>query len=268
MELKNHLDKTLTVARFEVLKNIKRKRIYIMIILSALLMLLPTLVRISLIFTPGPDAKSFLTSELSTVGTLIVLTGLFFASDSIVSEYEKRTGYILFPNPVTKEVIMTGKFLASYAISLVFVLVYYLYVGLESLYYFGEVPIEFFYSIGYAVLYLLAIIAFTYIFSAAMNSTMGATILVFFLYFMILSSIVSIHSLIGIEPFYILTYYSETLTEVFNPPAERITKMNVGDFTLYIFHPDLALAPIVMITYTIISLILTWWIFKNKELKQ
>ncbi len=262
------IDKIKTVAYFELLRYLKKKRIYVMIILTALMISLNVLIKMAFNVPIGNDVKGFIASELGSIQTLVILTAIFFAGDSLTSEFEKKTGYILFPNPTSREEIFIGKLIASYLISLVFIMAYYLFVGLETLYYFGSLPIEFFGSLGMALLYLLAIVSFSYIFNAILNSSTIAMVLVFFIYFMIFPIIQSIHSFMGIEPIYVLTYYSDAITEILTPHNPRIQEFKVGDLKIYTFYPDVTIALIVLAIYTITSSIIAAYIFKNRELKQ
>ena len=257
-----------TVAYFELLRYLKKKRIYVMTILTVLMIALNLITKIAFSVPIGNDVKQFISGELGSIQTLVILTAVFFAGDSLTSEFEKKTGYVLLPNPVSREEIFIGKLVASYLISLSFILAYYLFVGLEALYYFGSLPIEFFSSLGLALLYLLAITSFSYIFNASLTSSTIAMVLVFFVYFMIFSIIESIHSFMGVEPIYVLTYYGEAITEVLTPHSPRIQELVIGNFKIYTFYPDVTMAVIVLLIYTVVSSVLAAYIFKTRELKQ
>ncbi len=261
------IDKIKTVAYFEILRYLKKKRIYVMIVLILLMIGLNILTKITFNVPIGNDVKEFIASELSNIQTLVILTAIFFAGDSLTSEFEKKTGYILFPNPTRREEIFIGKMVASYLISFIFVLTYYLFVGIEALYYFGTLPKEFYGSLGMGLLYLLAIMSFSYIFNASLNSSTIAMILVFFIYFMIFPIIQGIHSFTGIEPIYVLTYYSEAITEILTPHTPRVQELVIGDVRIYTFYPDIAIAMIVLVIYTLASSVIAVYIFKTRELK-
>jgi len=256
-----------TVFFFETKRFFRRKRLIAMLIIEAIIILLPPLVRWLVGFSPTENIKDFVASELNFWDLITILTATFFAADSLSSEFEKRTGYVLFPNPVRRLNIYVGKFASSYVFSAVFVLVYYLYVVGEALYYFGEVPGEIYVSLFFALVYLLAVISLAFFFSSLLNSSVFSILLVFFTLFLIMPIIVNIHSLIGVEPWYILTYHANTATLLFNPPKERIQKLEIQNITIWIFRPEPFTSFVVSIVYAIVCLVISYLTFSRKELK-
>ena len=258
----------LTVTYFELYRHLVRKRVYIMTIILALVIVLPTTVKI-LLNVPNPeDPKEFIPGELGFIDILIILGATFFAGDSIVSEYEKRTGYVLFPNPVKREIIYFGKIVASLIITTIFILVYYVSAFVKTIYYYNTLPYEAWVSLGYALLYTLAVIGFAYLISSIFKGTLSATLVTFFMLFMIFPIFSNILSLSAIEPWFILTYTADIITLVFNPPAERVVKMEVSGFTFYIFYPDFTTSVLVMLAYAIVTILISLLWFKFKELKE
>ena len=256
-----------TVFYFETKRFFRRKRLIAMLIIEAIIILLPPLVRWLVGFSPTDNVKDFVASELNFWDLITILTATFFAADSLSSEFEKRTGYVLFPNPVKRLNIYIGKFSSSYLFSSVFVLIYYIYVVAEALYYFGEVPSEIYVSLFFALVYLFAVISLAFFFSSLLNSSVFSILLVFFTLFLIMPIIVNIHSLIGVEPWYILTYHADTATLLFNPPEERIQKIVIQNITLWIFYPDPIISFIISSVYATVCLFISYFVFSRKELK-
>src|SRR5207245_2282640 len=69
--------------------------------------------------------NAFVSTFATFTGLLVVLSGVLFAADALVSEHEKRTGYFLFPNPVRREVLVLGKIAASLIVSAAVISLYY-----------------------------------------------------------------------------------------------------------------------------------------------
>ena len=264
----NPITSFLEIVKMELYRNILRKRIFIIVAVLAIIIGVPLAIRIYFNAPPPATANVFLRSELDMVDLLIILSATFFAADLIVSEYEKRTGYILFPNPVRREIIFAGKFVASTIITILFVGTYYISYALETVYYYDKIPKEFYLSFAYAILYTLAVIGLAYLFSSILKSSMSATLLTFFLLFMIFPIIQSISMITGFEPWFILTYTSDIITLVFNPPKQRVVKIDAGGFTFYIFYPDFKTSVLVMIAYAIITSLISLYLFKRRELKE
>ncbi len=61
----------------------------------------------------------------SLVTLLIVVIASLFAGDAIVSEYQQRTGYLLFPNPVKRAPCIAGKYPGGGAMSALVLGIYY-----------------------------------------------------------------------------------------------------------------------------------------------
>ncbi len=84
-----------TVASYEIRKYIRGRRLLGMLILLALIVGLfvglPPALGIKYASTPDAFVSTFATFS----GLLVVLGGVLFAADALVSEHEKRTGYFL-----------------------------------------------------------------------------------------------------------------------------------------------------------------------------
>ncbi len=94
------------------------------------------------------------------VTLLIVVIASLFAGDAIVSEYQQRTGYLLFPNPVKRVTLYSGKLLAAVAMSTLVLGVYYGGAAIISLALTGDLIAETGASFGLALLYTAAAISF------------------------------------------------------------------------------------------------------------
>src|SRR3989475_11072945 len=114
-----------TVASYESRKYIRGRRLLGILILVGLILALfiglPPALGIPYASTPNAFVSTFATFT----GLLVVLSGVLFAADALVSEHEKRTGYFLFPNPVRREGLVLGKIAASLIVSAAVLTLYY-----------------------------------------------------------------------------------------------------------------------------------------------
>ena len=119
------LAQIVTVAAYEIRKYIRGRRLLGMLILLGLIVGLfvglPPALGIKYASTPDAFISTFATFS----GLLVVLGGVLFAADALVSEHEKRTGYFLFPNPVRREVLVLGKIVASLIVCTAVLSLYY-----------------------------------------------------------------------------------------------------------------------------------------------
>ncbi len=268
MQRISRIKQYLTILIYELLRNIRRKRSYVMFIILALIIALPIVVRAAFNLPIQNNPVEFISSNLNFVDLLIILSATFFAGDILVSEYEKKTGYTLFPNPVRKEIIYMGKFTAAIVSTLAVVLIYYLSAITITFYHFNTVPVATWSSLGYALLYVFAVIGLTFFFNVISRSTTMSTLLTFFTLFMILPIIQQIITFTGTEPWPILTYVSQVITLTFNPPNQRKVVLEFDSFKVYIFYPDFTIATYVMLAYAATTIALSLVLFKRRELKE
>jgi len=261
------------VARYDVFKHLRSRRLIglmiIEIVLIVLLLLVPPLVG-----NPYPkNPAEFVSSITSTfTGILIVIAATMFAADAISSEYQSRTGYLLFPNPLKKEAIYLGKFLSTFLIAVLAVTIWYWVPILAGLVVTGSISSLAVESYLLALLYAIAASSLGYLISSVMKGSIGAIILTFFLLFMILPvSDGLVGSLGGIEPSYSLTYQAGVVDNVFITPYPHSTVIiqpipGDGNITIHNFIPQINLAIIVMTCYIIVANIIAIIVFKRREM--
>ena len=139
----------LLVAKYDILKHIRSKRLLAIGIILALVLVLVTF--LGTYNNPDPhDAAKFIGNYAGFVSIMIVIGVTLFAGDAIVSEFQGRTGYLLFPNPVKKSSLYAGKFLASVGIMSLVIVAYYLVAIVIGLAYTGnfDLPEHLFHAIG------------------------------------------------------------------------------------------------------------------------
>lgn len=213
------LGQALTVAEFELLKYLRGRRLLGMLILLALILGLilglPPALGLSYATTPNAFAATFATFT----GVLVLLCGVLFAADALVSEHEKRTGYFLFPNPVRRETIVAGKFLASLAASGLVIALYYVAIALGALAITGTASWEIGLSFLYALAYTTCVVGVAFFVSSLMRTTIAATLIVFFLFFLIFTIVQGVLGVTDVEPWFIPTAGSGIIGNVLAPPS-------------------------------------------------
>src|SRR5206468_11429841 len=164
---------------YEIRKYIRGRRLLGMLILLGLIVGLfvglPPALGIKYASTPDAFISTFATFS----GLLVVLGGVLFAADALVSEHEKRTGYFLFPNPVRREVLVLGKLVASLVTSSMIISLYYLAATVAAVAVTGATTWEIGLSYAYALAYMAAVVGVAYLISAIFKSTVAATVLTF-----------------------------------------------------------------------------------------
>jgi ABC-2 type transport system permease protein len=169
-------EKLRVVISYEFLKHVRRSRLYIILGIALLaealiLILVPTLM------TGGYPSNVKIMAALMTVGAnLSALGAVFFAGDAIAGEYESKTGFLLFTNPVKRNVLWIGKYLAGFFAVTLLMIFTYLIIAVSLLIIYHTVPWQMYESFGLAVFYAAAVLSTTFLFSAISRGAMGATI--------------------------------------------------------------------------------------------
>jgi len=261
------------VVRYELLKYLRGQRLFgiVMITVSIawLMLALPPLVGRGY----SSDVRTFPSTFMNFVSILIVLSATFFGSDAIVSEFQQRTGYSLFPNPIRRRIILLGKYVASALSSLLVVSLYYIIIIVSAQAIYGTFPDELFLSYYLAVVYMLSILAFAFLLSSVMKGTTGSAVLTFFLFQMILPIIDIVLNSADIDPWFSITHAGGIISSILTmPPAigeargpMQPTGAAVGiPYPLYI--PEVLSSLIVMVNYIAITLLAAIRVFERREL--
>ena len=214
-------------------------------------------------------AKNFASNFMQFASTLIIICIVFFGADALVSEYQTRTAYLLFPNPIKKEVMFLGKFLASFIASLSMVGLFYGLIVVLSLLSVGGVAFYLPLSFAFAALFLISILAVAFFISSVMKGSTGAIVLTFFLMFMILPIVQSVGMISGMKMWFLFTFTGDLASTSLSwddyPADSMVTYPEMG-VTLYNYYPDPGTSVAVMVAYLIIFAAISMYLFKRKEL--
>lgn len=282
------IEKLGLVIKYEWFKHYRKNRLFIMLGVSMgffllLNILLPYLLAPTFEFFtfPPEEALEFIaTGTFSAFGTffwmILIFIALFMGSDSISAEYEDRTGLLLFPNPIKRETIVIGKYIASLAMAAVVITIYYLVTWIFTyifygIYAAGAILPGFSWSYGICMLIVAGMIGTTFLLSAAINRALITGLLVFFIFMMIMPIIDQMFMIGNIEMWFLISYISGLITSIMDYPANRFGSSTFGppgnERTIYTITPDVWISVItVLIVYILIPLIITIIIAKNREI--
>lgn len=201
---------------FELRKHWKKKRIIIVSFLAILLSLIFYAVPPLLGGDYSDTANGFANSNLSFVSLLIIISAAMFTGDVISSEFENRTGLILFPTPQRQNSIFVGKYIAALLATWLAISLYYSITALEIVQIYGaaEVSIEFAKSFLLALLYSASAVSLIYFFSAIMRRSISSTVFGFFVLMMILPIISRVLMFADVDPWFLVTHSADLVTNV------------------------------------------------------
>ena len=142
------------------------------------------LILVPVLLTGGYPKNVMIMAAMLTVGpSLAAIGAVFFAGDAIAGEFESKTGFLLFTNPIKRVVLWTGKYLAGLiavasADNLSPISLSLLRCGDLS----SGAYRRYFGSFGLCLLYASAVLSLTFFFSAISKGSMGATVMTLALY--------------------------------------------------------------------------------------
>jgi len=252
-----------TVMQYELWKITKSRRLIWMIVLVAIF---------SVVFAKAIEGTSNNAIEFgkgffgAPAYMVITIVGVSLGGDMLAYEFERKTGYTLFTNPIKRVTVVVGKFMACFVSTLLSILVYYL-IGtffMQGTYGWGPATVSG--SFGLAILYGCAVLSLTFLFSSIFDVVL-ATMVSFFTLLLFMSIFqVLLTFKMGIEPWFLLSYTSGTIGAYIDPPAQRIVSTPAPGQSNYAY-PDFTLSVIVMLAYIFVSLILCIIATKRREMR-
>ena len=205
---------------FEMKK--QRKKFYFFTVIAIIIAILVGYI-LQLIpgFLLSTTQAEFYVNGLQFISFLTLFAACLFFSGIICSEFDKKTGFIVFPK-INKYKLILGKYLGNLILVVSIISVYYFMLGLFAfLYYGGPTNIRLFYSYGVALLYVVALSSFVTFFSSFMRSvnlTIISTLIILLIGFTIVDQIVTLVFGDAFEPLYSLAYLGTLITGILQSP--------------------------------------------------
>ncbi|MFW9972822.1 MAG: hypothetical protein ACFFDF_21730 [Candidatus Odinarchaeota archaeon] len=229
-----------------------------------------------------PDTQAeFFNNGLRFISFLTLFAACLFFSGIICSEFDKKTGFIVFPK-INKYKLILGKYLGNLVLVVIIIAIYYFVLGLLGFYYYGgPINIRFFYSYGIAILYVIALSSFVTFFSSFMRSinlTIISTLLILLIGFNIADQLVTLIFAGNFEPLYSLAYLGSLITGILeypfpNPRYSEFSFSGMGpggvggDFTIgQWITPTVAMGITLLLVFTVLYFVLAAYLFKRRQL--
>ncbi len=261
---------TFIITKYELLNYFRTRRFYIIVGIGvAISALFTALVGYYRPATLLADPLAFYRNWWGmSVDFMVVLSAIFFAGDAISGEFQNKTGYFVVGHPIRRSSIYAGKWIAAFAASLV---VFGLYTGLavaNGLFYFGaSVPWQLGEAVGLGLLYLVAVLAFTFLFSSLFKSSsmsiLVTAILLLFGFTIIQDLVIA---LAHTEPWFILNYGGAIVGNVLlaSYPA-HVVHGGPFDPSAVVYNPYIWEGVVILLGYLVSSAILGLLLFERKE---
>jgi ABC-2 type transport system permease protein len=265
----SEFEKLRIVIGYEFLKHIRRKRLYIILGLTLLVELL-VLVLIPVLQGGYPDSVTVMAALLSIGPSMATLGAIFFAGDAIAGEFESKTGFILFTNPVRRTTLVIGKYLACYAAVTLLIILGYVISSISLLVIYGTIPLATGGSFGLCLLYAGAVLSVSFFFSSVMKGSMSATV-VTLVFIMVISSIISGVLVMTDKPYwFLLSSNGDTISTIYGGYETFLGGMggggNIGNAPFALRNPSIPLSALSMSLYLAVGFVLSLFISKRRQL--
>ena len=184
----SELQKLRIIIGYEFLKHIRRKRLWVILGLT-LITELAVIIILPLLMDGFPDNVLVMAAMLTVGPSLATIGAVFFAGDSIAGEFESKTGFMLFTNPVKRTTFIIGKYLACYIAVAALIIFGYIIMCITLMVIYGEIPPETAQSFGLALLFGGSVLSVTFLASSLSKGSMGATVFTL-VFIMVISGII------------------------------------------------------------------------------
>jgi len=263
----SEFEKLRVVTRYEFLKHIRRRRLYVILGLT-LVAELAVLIGLPALMDGYPDNVMMMAALLTIGPSLATIGAVFFAGDAIAGEFESKTGYMLFTNPVRRTTLVTGKYLASCAAVVLLIIFGYAIVCISLWAIYGNIPVETAKSFGLCLLFAGSVLSVTFFFSAVSKGAMGATVITL-LFIMVISGIIESVLLMAGKPYwFLLSTGGDSVAAVYGGYELFLEGVapHAGMLPFEIETPDIGLTAISMAIYMVVCFLLSIWISGRRQL--
>lgn len=208
-------------------------------------------------------------------GFVIVLSTVFFGGDAIAGEFQNKTGYFLMGLPIRRATVYIGKYIAAFLASVCILVLFLVIILLNGIYYLGAgfLPWQLGPSFILALVYLLAVLGTTFMFSSLFKTSAYGFVLtaILFLFgFMILGDLVT--GLVKMEPWMVISYASGAIGDVFAPTvnwglAGTVTVIHGrgGEVLATNYTAGVAEGVVIMLAYFFLTAAAGLLLFENEE---
>src|SRR5256886_14113100 len=258
-----------SITKYELVNYFRSRRLFVLLIIGLIISALLT----TLVGFYRPSA--FLSSTLNfysgwwtnTITFVIILSGIFYGGDAISGEFQNKTGYFLVANPLRRSSIYIGKWLGAFTASIVMLGVFAAITIGNGIYYFGlNIPNQLWESLLFAVLYLIAVLGFTFFFSSLFKST-SMSILVTAILFLFAFNLIQtlVERLVKIEAWFMITYGAQIITNVLTDPYPTTTTQGFGRDAFTSYAVTIPEGVAILLAYFVVTAVLGLLLFERRE---
>ncbi|MHB8105004.1 MAG: hypothetical protein ACYDG5_05625, partial [Dehalococcoidales bacterium] len=186
-------------------------------------------------------------------------------------EYESKTGFLLFINPIKRYLLWTGKYLAGFIAVTLLIIFSYIIISISLAGIYHQVPLETLESFGLCVLYAAAVLSLTFLFSAVSKGAMGATVMTL-LFIWVFSGIVeSVLAFTGNPYWFMISAGGDSIALPYGSIQDFISGLGMESGRmadrLTNFAPlTISMAVWGMLIYLVVGYVVSIWVSQRRQL--
>ena len=269
--MNNTWEKLWIVIKYEFLKHIRRRRLYV-ILGNALLAEALALILIPVLRHGYPSSVMIMAAMLTVGPSLAAIGAVFFAGDAIAGEFEGKTGFLLFVNPIKRVVLWAGKYIAALIAVVLLIIFTYVIIAISLAIIYHQVPVQILGSFGLCILYASAVLSLTFLFSAVSKGAMGATVMTLLFIWVISGIVESILGFTNNPYWFMISAGGDSITLPYGSIKELMQGLGFsggGNFGggFQNFAPlSIRMAIFGMLIYFIVGFVASIWISRRRQL--
>lgn len=216
------------------------------------------------------SVASFMASNLSNMGFEVALVAAFFGGDAISTDFGSGTGFFALVLPVRRSVLLLGRYLAAFLVSVAVVMIYFLVEVIRSVYVFGTVPASAGLALALILLLIASYLALAFFLSSLFRRPTVSTITTILLLWLAFPAVDGILTLVNVEPWFLIDYATASIGQALAGTAHHshLTVVAANQtITVNQFSPYVWEGAAIMVAYLIVFLLLSIVVYDTKELK-
>ncbi|HIM82615.1 MAG TPA: ABC transporter permease [Nitrososphaerales archaeon] len=267
------------VIKFELIKFLRSRKIRAALILTAIVPLLIYLLTnflldsfISQIYSDSGVVNDY-QIFVNFILTLSLVNVIMFGGDSLTNDFENKTGYTLFINPISRTSFLFGKFVAASIAIISFNILFYVLASIFSYAKHSAIPENALLSLVFASLFSIGLLSTSFALSSLFKRSNMSNIAFIFLWFIVVGLMEYFLILSEIKPWWSLTYAAGIIIYIFEVPYPKDSVIDIPSLlipgqsqTIVNLIPEVNLSIGVFLMYIIVGLMISVLFYKRKQL--
>ena len=267
------------VIKFELIKFLRSRKIRAALILTAIVPLLIYLLTnflldsfISQIYSDSGVINDY-QIFVNFILTLSLVNVIMFGGDSLTNDFENKTGYTLFINPISRTSFLFGKFVAASIAIISFNILFYVLASIFSYAKHSAIPENALLSLVFASLFSIGLLSTSFALSSLFKRSNMSNIAFIFLWFIVVGLVEYFLILSEIKPWWSLTYAAGIIIYIFEVPYPKDSVIDIPSLlipgqsqTIVNLIPEVNLSIGVFLMYIIVGLMISVLFYKRKQL--